>query len=277
MKFDKLQEIIKEWNREQFQSLEERLCIEADEDYPDSGARNYCTGPVERSCHCGTATSLDSFPEELIHPVSGKALAVGAVLDEQTVGRDLPVAVAAGINYGQFYADSPGAMLNSGTWRQTGMWKRLELVLKKLNIPCANRAFDKFLAPGSFHLVAVNYFPWITSCPWGDIGMNSIAEALVLRCWGFRHPEAAVADLIAKLGSLNTQFQPGALPFVVFHGANNAVPYLALGTMRELCGSIDTKFIFSDNLARPYQPANAVLLHPICRPSADKLVRTEDD
>lgn len=277
MKFDNLQEIINEWNREQFQSLGERLCIETDEDYPDSDARIYRTGPVDRSCHCGTATGLDSFPEQLIHPGSKEAMAVGAVLDEQTVGRDLPVAVAVGINYGQFYAGSPGAMLNAGTWRQTGMWKRLELVLKKLSGPCANGAFDEFLVPGSFHLVAVNYFPWITSSPWGDIEMNSIAEALVLRCWGFRHPEAAVADLIAKVGNPNAQSQPGALPFVVFHGANNAVPYLALGTMRELCGSIDTKFIFSDNLARPYQPANAVLLHPICGPSADKLVRTEDD
>ena len=276
MKAADLQTIIYKWNTEMFSHLEKRLGISPVLTTND-GPRIYHL-PEGMPCHCGHATEIDAFPDQLREIASGNSLAVGAVLDETTKTSDicLPVVVAVGINYGQFGTSAPRCILKPD-WDKTEMWRRLGLVLQRLDEECLDeqvqkRFGDKFSELDKelnkpFHLVAVNYFPWLTNDAWGDIGLNAIAESLVLRCWGFDHPEAHIADLIAMISENDrgTEGFVGKIPLVIFHGANNAVPYLALDTIRRagLWGTgLFTNNIFSDNLAWASSPHNAVILLP---------------
>jgi hypothetical protein len=116
-----------------------------------------------------------------------------------------------------------------------------------------------------FHLVAVNFFPWVTRHEWTELNLNAIAEALVLRCWGYDHPAKHIADLIDLIGAKKpgTSALADEIPFVVFHGANCAVPYLALETIGLLePGDVSTNYVFCDNLSLPFPPVNAVTLLP---------------
>jgi hypothetical protein len=275
MTTQKLKGIIDTWNQKWFSDLEKKLDIKpisAISGELSVGARVYRFFEG-KPCHCGHATGLKTFPDQLKHPESGESLAVGAVLDEATPNSDLDVVVAIGINYAQFDASAPKVTLPAN-WASTEMWRRLGLTLLRLDEECMVgeikerygeifQILDKAQKP--FHLVAVNYFPWVTQTEWTEIGLNSIAEALVLRCWGHTHPEERIAGLIKMISEKRPGekgFCVGEIPFVVFHGANSAVPYLALDTIRLLDGKFFGNFVFCDNLSRKSKPANAVLLLP---------------
>lgn len=272
-----LKGLLDSWNQESFGSLERRLGIHPDVSITNDlncGAHVYQL--AERKCHCGSATRLQEFPSQLRHSRSGESLAVGAVLDEATENStaDLDVVVAVGINYGQFDASVPYAIPDPSDWAKTRMWRRLGLVLQRLDNDCLNGQFrerygDIFSELGKqdppFHLVVVNYFPWMTQSEWGEISLNAIAESLALRCWGYDQPAVRIKDLIASIAAKKpgTSECVGEVPCVVFHGAGNAVPYLALETIRLLVGKCFTNYVFSDNLSRQSQPTNAVALLPL--------------
>ena len=272
MTAQKLKEIIDSWNNESFEDLEGRLRIELIEKFDDSGARAYRLIEAD-PCHCGHATRLHQFPDQLKHSNSGQSLAVGAVLDNATLNQDLPVVVAVGINYMQFDTTKSKVALPAN-FAATRMWWPLGLVLERLDKDCLEgqieAEFEKIWPhldkqPKPFHLIAANYFPWATQSEWGTIGLNAIAESLVLRCWGYANP----ADRIARLIRLIAKAKPGdemcvgEIPFVIFHKAKNAVAYLALETIRLLKGNFYSNYIFSDNLSsRRFRPVNAVLLLP---------------
>lgn len=273
MKASKLQSILKAWNDTSFSVLKERLGITQTASYPESGASTYAM-PEGAPCHCGHATGLDRFPEELKHPQSNESLAVGAILDRATdvAGEDLDrnVVIVVGINYTQFDAKAKHVVIPPD-WRDTVMWRSLGLALQELDSKCFKGDIAcrypvdltqlPIVTPKPFHLVAVNYFPWITRSEWGAIGLNSIAESLALRCWGYSNPAAHIAELILKLSEYPSNVRN--VPFVVFHGAQNAVPYLALETMRALSPTHYTNYIFTDNLSRSWKPTNAVVCHPL--------------
>jgi hypothetical protein len=262
-----LKGIIDLWNTKWFSDLEIKLGIKANSDelhvYSSLG---------EGTCHCGHATGLKAFPDQLKHPKSGESLAVGAVLDDASPNFDLDVVVAIGINYAQFNKSAPNVSLPAN-WAKTGMWRRLGLSLLHLDKCMGDEIKEQYKDIFSnldehqkpFHLVAVNYFPWITQDEWTKIGFNSIAESLVLRCWGHTHPAEHIAGLIEKISEKkrgNEGLCVGEIPFVVFHGANTAVPYLALDTIRLLNRKLFCNYVFCDNLSRKFQPKNAVLLLP---------------
>jgi hypothetical protein len=273
MTAQELKKIIDKWNKDSLKSLEEHLRIKAKE-FDDSGARVY-ESIEDRSCYCGGATGLCRFPDQLKHSVSGESLAVGAVLDNATLSQnqDLPVVVAIGINYTQFDSSKSKVVLPQ-SWADTQMWRRLGLVLHRLDSDCFRGEIEERFReiwpdldkkqPKPFHLVAVNYFPWVTRSEWGAIGLNAIAESIIIYCWGYANPAERVAQLIELIAKARSGAEKyvGEIPFVVFHGANNAVPYFAFETIRLLSGKFFSNYIFSDNLSRPSQPANAIVLLP---------------
>jgi len=281
MKAIVLEKILDTWNANAFKSLETRLGLTPIGPLlpPDSGARVYDPQALKtRKCHCGKFTGQGIFPNEIVHPVSNDSLAVGAVLDATPIapGLDLDVVVAVGINYTQFSKkNGSAAMVGLPAWRAAGMRPRLDLTLTYLDGACFGGTIEKRFAGKipRFHLVAVNFFPWVTRDQWTQIGrtktgektnLNAIAEALVLRCWGYDHPATHIAGLIDSIAAISpgTNALAGDLPFVVFHGADCAVPYLAIETIRMLAlGNVRTNYVFCDNLTLPgFHLRNAVTL-----------------
>ena len=256
-----LQRILDAWNAKAFNSLETRLGLApiGSPLPPELGAGVYDPQALKaRQCHCGKFTGHGLFPDQIIHPNCPCSLAVGAVLDDAPTAPklDLDVVVAVGINYTQFSGPDCAAKVLAPGWRSTDMRKRLDLALTYLDGACfggtIKRRFAGKIPP--FHLVAVNFFPWVTRKKWTKVIPNAIAEALVLRCWGYDHPAKHIADLIGSIAASNagTDTLAGQVPLVVFHGAGCAVPYLALETIRLLApGNVRTNYVFCDNLTLP--------------------------
>jgi hypothetical protein len=265
-----LQRILNEWNCHIFAALAAKYGKQAT--VPADGGQGLAIYDlVDGACHCGKSTGIDQFPEQLIETTSGKSVAVGAVLDSVTANfeADLPVVVAVGINYGQFGSSMPHFGVVPPNWSSTGMRPRLNAVIKQLDESCLDGEFSKLHSckNGSTpqcHLVAVNFFPLLTQTEWTEIGMNSITEALMLRCWGYADPCAQVAGLIRRIDGEQTGDNGGVgrIPFVVFHGANSAVPLLGIQTAQQLQGSVRSDFVFCDNLSRGGKPTNAIVLLP---------------
>ncbi len=161
--------------------------------------------------------TLNSLP-----PVPVGRVAIGAIIDSDndqppTNHDDLPIVLVAGINYGQQsghdYVAAP-----PGLYDQTGMRPRLENAVGQL-VPfeCTD------LVGKDYHLVAANFFPWITREPWATGVGNCITEQLLVRYFGWPSPLGFIALLIQHLQIASRNCKHG-LTHIVFHGANNAVP-----------------------------------------------------
>ena len=190
---------------------------------------NGCFGGIAGSpCFCGVPEqSLDDaiILQNPSGTLRGK-VAVLATIDEATkpngADRELPVIIAVGINYGQMgafnYLATPVPL-----WDQTGMRTRLDqavaLIDSKTENDCNHRSF-----PPEYHLVATNFFPWITQNSWLSYNFNAIEETLLIGCHGFCDPFAHIEAICDALGA--------KLQGVVFHGANNAVPYMGADFLR---------------------------------------------
>jgi hypothetical protein len=263
MKFEELAKILDEHNKSTLEKLlgsrvnrNEREERWASVSVPVKGGGGDASGG---HCYCGT-TSHSSNCGDLISrcldlqdaSASLTRVAVGSVLDQASGGKDLPIVLVVGINYGQGcqYACNPTLLVED-----TRMLSRTMKVLKSLSADgCSKR-----LAPleQSFHLVSANFFPWITYSSWGESGfLNSIEESILLECVGYEDPVDHVSGLIDRV-------KPDA---VIFHGANNIVPYLGIKVSKtpSSLGS-DSSFILCDNLAPPgTKISNALVL---CRKS----------
>ncbi len=154
-------------------------------------------------------------------------VAVAAVIDEASNqaplnAGDWPVVLVVGINYGQQgshnYVASPPDLYD-----RTNMRAKLQATAAMLAPHgCVNLAAD------GYHLVAANFFPWITNAPWMACTPNNITEQLLIRYFGWPSPLGFVALLIQQLQVACRTCQHG-LTHIVFHGANNAVPSLGGG------------------------------------------------
>ncbi|MBX3741232.1 MAG: hypothetical protein KF712_09600 [Akkermansiaceae bacterium] len=197
-------------------------------------------------------------------------VAAGAVIDSNSSDADLPVVLVVGINYGQ-----GSSYLNSSIpiSDDTKMRDRLGRVIGHLK--------DNGCPPGhmdddtEFHLVAANFFPWITSQSWSSFDFNSIEESALIRCWGYKCP-------IAYIESLFDEFEGAKnLEAIVFHGANNATSYLGnclISRLRDT-GKLDNnlEIIFCDNLAPGFSPriSNGIKLN--CNIGRSSLACTDYD
>ena len=183
-------------------------------------------------------------------------VAVGWVLDQETADedQDLKVVVAVGINYGQGpeYLDQP-VPWRDATLMRTRLDKAAGAVQAADSEDCPHMGLLE-----AFHLVAGNFFPWITTNAWADHGFNGIEEALLLYCHGFADPHLYLAALLQEIGAEVTH--------LFFHGTNTPVPLLGTKFVQrhgDLLAPknrpVDTQVIFCDNLARPSLPvANSV-------------------
>lgn len=188
------------------------------------------------------------FPGEIQHGTT--SVAVGAVIDDTVFSDDdLPVVVAVGINYWQFGKNSQ-PWVKQG-WRATKMRRRLDEAMRMLDGKCGFKSADRY------HLVAVNFFPWITRSPWSNIP-NSLTEALALYCWGIPKAPELIATLIKQLDTGAAE----AAPIVAMHGVNNAVPALSLRVVQSVNEPTPSsvRFIYSDNLGYAAPPRNVAVL-----------------
>ena len=229
-----------------------------------------CFGGISSSpCFCGITKGgyhNGAELEEVIilsdpasNPPEGK-VAVVATIDDATEStkedKELPVVLAVGINYGQ---GANYLRKDLGLWDQTKMRTKLDKVFAALRGGTeAKCAPPNFPNPSKYHLVATNFFPWITQKPWSRF--NSIEEMLLIYCHGFRDPFAHIKEIGKKLND--------KLKFVVFHGAENAVPCLGAEFFRTRAASVwkaassRPDIVFCENLApsRKLNITNAVRL-----------------
>ena len=186
-------------------------------------------------------------------------MAVGWVLDDdiETKEEDLPVIVAVGINYGQ----GEQYLTKPVRWRDsTQMRSRLKKAGEAFeNDQTQDCVFAKL--PRRFHLIAGNFFPWITGLAWGDYHFNGIEEAMLFHCFGFKNPYTSLNELL--IGLIGK-----AVTHLFFHGTNSPVPTLGVQFLHQhptVLTPTDTgpsiQVVFSDNLARPHLPiSNSVAL-----------------
>ena len=178
-----------------------------------------CYGGVLSKLQCNCR---DLMTKWLVLGERRGCVAVLSVLDKRTqpLLPELPVVLCIGINYGQEDAKNPQYLKRrTAVVTDTGMASVLERYLNQLKE--ADPMAIPFFNAKNFHLVAANYFPWITSKRWSKL-KNSLEEVLLLRCFGYESP-------VATLGSLIAACEPDLL---VFHGVHNAVQALGLETQR---------------------------------------------
>lgn len=253
MKRSTLVKVVEEWNNEWFAALSEAHGSVKFDDVSggDDGSTRRCRlTPGERSW-CGTLAG-DFDVAQIQEPGSGISVATGAVIDSGTEqgADDLPVIVAVGMNYWQFGIASSHWPLPG--WRKTGMRPRLDNALQFLAKECGSLDFA-----GGYHLLAANFFPWVTRKPWGKIRVNQLGEAMALFSSGVPAPAKHIARLAQKLKD------GGDAPALCFHGVNNAVPALALEVVQEVrANHIATEIFFTDNLARSGTARNKIVLLP---------------
>jgi hypothetical protein len=158
---------------------------------------------------------------------SAKSVAVFSVVDKvDKISADaLPVVMCVGINYGQgkdYLKPQPMHAI-------TGMRTNLNSAFKLAGYP----------SPDPFHLVAANFFPWITSISWQELAANCLHSALLLHAFGYSDPASHLNRLVSLL-------QP---EWLVFHGVGNSVPVLSLQMLNQL-GDAQPAVLFCDNLGR---------------------------
>jgi hypothetical protein len=185
------------------------------------------------SCLWDGALNLDA---------KGAMTAVLTVIDSLTKTQEsdvFPVVLCVGINYGQ-QGGRKNYCKGQGLCDATGMRKNLQSALNLANVT---------ISLGQSHLVAANFFPWITLKSWQNVAPNCLVSALLLRSFGFEDPGSAMASLIDRIG-------PSCL---VFHGSGNAVPMLALETIQK-CQWKTPKILICDNLGYHVQWNSVSLL-----------------
>lgn len=164
---------------------------------------------------------------------------------------DCDVIIAVGINYGQ-------SAVASGIYDETRMRPHLdgafELLKKHLRPGCIR---SELPLPKSYHLVAYNFFPWLTSAPWSELGINAIEEALLVYCLGYSGVFKPLDELLKKIKSAG-----GKIKWVVFHGANNAVAALGTAFCQTLHPVNRPEILFCDNLAWKVASNSVALCSP---------------
>lgn len=229
----------------------------------DAGAIIDAPTPIGIAAPSHVTRNPSSALLELGNPPS-KWAAVGTVIDDDARPSTYPasdpdissIILVVGINYGQQSAKNdyttlrggPNGAMPSTVFDSTGLRGKLNKVLTHFGITLS----------GCSALIATNYFPWITSDSWCSIFANSIAEVWLLNRFGYPNPHKPILDLISSLNAV-----PLPLAGVVFHGANCAVPILALETINRIRvthGMPAIPCILCDNLAGGGTPSNYLLM-----------------
>jgi hypothetical protein len=194
-------------------------------------------------------------------------VAVGHVIADETQGcrDDLSIVIAVGINYYQFRNKHSPGLLSSEcrkwltnpnaphTWENSGMYQNVRTVCNTLSLRLRNepeRALKNF-RDRRFHLVISNIFPWVSRLGWGELGLSSYCEMILLRKFGFLDPIANLLELLMAL-------QPD-VKLIIFHGVTSAVPLYA-DRFASLAPSSCPKTVLVNNLSYPDPCRNLCIL-----------------
>jgi len=229
-------------------------------------------------CFCGVLreapVTADDYVGHIVisHEGDRGAVGVGFVIDEETrdLKEDLDIVLVVGINYGQ-----GNAYLSTGVpvIDKTGMRPKLLSAFEAIasNAKCE----PDWMLPAedrSYHLVAVNIFPWITRRSWSAHGFNSIEEALLIHCF-------SPFDIAQTIGTFIDRTAGEGFRALLFHGANNAVPHFGTVFAKDYEEVLrkEAEVVLCDNLAPGYgsKVSNAVRL---CRRHITKVeILTSED
>ena len=233
--------------------------------------------PLARDpCFCGRVRKRDTtgldYARHLLLKLTDPDLRrtgvawVGSVIDNNAsvdLTDDLPVVVAIGINYGQGGKYLRPSFIK-GVLDETEMRPRFANAAAQIG-----KAECKTASLQRYHLVAANFFPWITAVNWLEHGFNAIEEALFIRCFGYSDPIKPLIDLIVTAIDEAQHAKESRSYWLIFHGAQNAVPYMAFDLLTAMQKHKDwvsrmgpnlQEIVFSDNLAYPPPVSNAVKL-----------------
>ena len=184
---------------------------------------------------------------------NGRGVAVFNVIDKSTQNdpKSLRVVLCIGINFGQgssYLSNPPSLIEDLSTMRR--------LVVDAAKLDGSNAGNWRALYPmriNRFHLIASNFFPWITLNGWGSL--NGIEETFALRLFGY-------PSVFKSVSALCRQLQP---VLVVFHGVSNIVSRLGLEAIEAMGTSRPAEILFCDNLGRMVK-ANSARLAPRSSP-----------
>ena len=172
---------------------------------------------------------------EDVSPYLGEA----GLIKEPIRDAEKEIVLAIGINYGQGNYCSWPPVTPLDWMDDTEMRPKIDSLSK-----CYSRrgAIGKFPTPGNYHLIATNIFPFITNLSWSGQELNGIEEAKLLQ--DYWHWATDLLDTL--LPALSPEF-------LIFHGANNAVPLFGVSyiSKKYLSKSPRAEVILCDNLARP--------------------------
>ena len=181
------------------------------------------------------------------------------VLDSKSPAFSPRTVLTVGINYGQVAGRTSGGHIDD-----TGM---------RPGLGALNAVFPgdpEPLIPEDYHLVAWNIFPYLTVCPWADLKLNGLEEALVIRLFGY----SDWSKLTLKVASL---IRPSV---VVFHGVDNAVPYYGMpvaGAIRPQSLPAFPRVVFCGNLATVQSVSSAKTCIEIQAPMAQPFTNVVAD
>jgi hypothetical protein len=161
---------------------------------------------------------------------------------------DYDVVIAVGINYGQ---DASIPSIYDKTKMRPHLKEAFDLLTKNAKAECNYGAIPE---PDNYHLVAFNFFPWLTSNPWSELGVNCIEEALLIYCLGYPKIFDPLESLLSSIG-----IGQGKVVWIVFHGANNAVAALGAAFCQTLNPVKRPDVLFCDNLAWSVRNNSVVL------------------
>lgn len=166
--------------------------------------------------------------------------AVFSVIDDAPFDDHFPVVLCVGINYSQFKGPKGGVSHAGKTYlhTKTGM---------RANVASAFNKAGKGI-PAEYHLIASNFFPWITDQAWTSTCTNRGAEAMLFHCCGYSNP-------VAVIGSLMNQIQP---EWVLLHGVNSCAPILGIQALA-YASLNNTTALVCDNLGW-HRTMNAIVL-----------------
>jgi len=180
-----------------------------------------------------------------LSPHVGKSPPIENAINDKTK----EIVLAVGINYGQgcryckpsWITPTPLAWMDD-----TEMRPRIDTLGKIFSSEWKSTKFPKD-KDKEYHLVVTNIFPFITKLSWSGQVLNGIEEAKLLQ--DYWNPAIGLLD------QLVTTLSPD---YLIFHGANNAVPlfgmsYVSRPTFFRPSGMV---IILCDNLAwapRPIQ------------------------